>query len=37
LPSEGFVMKAGSASMITEFDKWMLRDFWRHLKNRYGL
>jgi hypothetical protein len=37
LPSEGFVMKAGSASMITEFDKWMLRDFWRHLKSRYGL
>ncbi|MEO6088691.1 MAG: hypothetical protein ABIQ18_36835 [Umezawaea sp.] len=20
-----------------EFDKWMLRDWWRHLKNRYGL
>jgi hypothetical protein len=37
LPSEGFVMKAGSATLITEFDKWMLRDFWRHLKNRYGL
>jgi len=37
LPSEGFVMKAGSATRITEFDKWMLRDFWRHLKNRYGL
>jgi hypothetical protein len=37
LPSEGFVMKAGSAAQITEFDKWMLRDFWRHLKNRYGL
>jgi len=37
LPSEGFVMKAGSATQITEFDKWMLRDFWRHLKNRYGL
>ena len=37
LPSEGFVMKAGSATKITEFDKWMLRDFWRHLKNRYGL
>ncbi|MGC9666022.1 cellulose-binding domain-containing protein [Planosporangium sp. 12N6] len=36
LPSEGFVMKAGSATQITEFDKWMLRDFWRHLKNRYG-
>ncbi|WP_239138235.1 cellulose-binding domain-containing protein [Actinoplanes regularis] len=37
LPSEGFVMKAGSATQITVFDKWMLRDFWRHLKNRYGL
>ena len=37
LPGEGFVMKAGSASQITEFDKWMLRDFWRHLKSRYGL
>jgi hypothetical protein len=36
LPSEGFIMKAGSATQITEFDKWMLRDFWRHLKNRYG-
>ncbi len=32
-----FIMKAGSASYITEFDKWMFRDFWRHLKNRYGL
>ena len=26
LPGEGFIMKAGSASQITEFDKWMLRD-----------
>ncbi|GAA1794152.1 hypothetical protein GCM10009682_14960 [Luedemannella flava] len=32
----GFIMKAGSASQITEFDKWMLRDWWRHLKSRYG-
>ncbi|MGI5375169.1 hypothetical protein ACQEV2_13150 [Streptomyces sp. CA-251387] len=32
-----FLMKAGSAAQITEFDKWMLRDFWRHLKGRYGL
>jgi hypothetical protein len=32
-----FIMKAGSATQITEFDKWMLRDWWRHLKNRYGL
>lgn len=33
----GFIMNAGSATQITEFDKWMLRDFWRHLKSRYGL
>ena len=32
-----FIMNAGTATQITEFDKWMLRDFWRHLKNRYGL
>jgi hypothetical protein len=32
----GFLMKAGSASRITEFDAWMLRDWWRHLKSRYG-
>ncbi|MEX3100676.1 MULTISPECIES: hypothetical protein [unclassified Streptomyces] len=32
-----FLMKAGSAARITEFDQWMLRDFWRHLKSRYGL
>ena len=31
-----FIMKAGSASYITEFDKWMFRDWWRHLKSRYG-
>jgi hypothetical protein len=31
-----FLMKAGTASQITEFDKWMFRDFWRHLKSRYG-
>jgi hypothetical protein len=36
-PGQGFVMKAGSASSITDFDKWMLRDWWRHLKSRYGL
>ncbi len=33
----GFIMMAGSATQITEFDKWMLRDWWRHLKSRYGL
>lgn len=32
----GFLMNAGSATQITEFDKWMLRDWWRHLKRRYG-
>jgi hypothetical protein len=32
-----FLMKAGSASQITEFDAWMFRDWWRHLKSRYGL
>ncbi len=29
-------MKAGSATVITEFDKWMFRDWWRRLKKRYG-
>ena len=33
----GFLMKAGSATQITEFDAWMFRDWWRHLKSRYGL
>ncbi|WP_199040741.1 hypothetical protein [Glycomyces salinus] len=32
-----FIMNAGSSSTITEFDEWMLRDWWRHLKSRYGL
>jgi hypothetical protein len=32
----GFLMKAGSATRITDFDAWMFRDWWRHLKNRYG-
>ncbi|KAF2395554.1 hypothetical protein EJ06DRAFT_545472 [Trichodelitschia bisporula] len=27
-----FIMMAGSAMTITEFDAWMLRDWWRHLK-----
>ncbi|MER7280056.1 hypothetical protein ABT369_37020 [Dactylosporangium sp. NPDC000244] len=31
-----FLMKAGSATQITDFDAWMLRDWWRHLKNRWG-
>jgi hypothetical protein len=29
-------MKAGSSQSITEFDAWMFRDWWRHLKSRYG-
>ncbi|MFC0532682.1 cellulose-binding domain-containing protein [Phytohabitans kaempferiae] len=32
----GFIMKAGSSSTITDFDRWMFRDWWRHLKSRYG-
>ena len=31
-----FIMLAGSATEVTEFDSWMLRDWWRHLKSRYG-
>ncbi|MEV0389305.1 hypothetical protein [Nonomuraea sp. NPDC050643] len=33
----GFLMKAGSAAQITEFDAWMFRDWWRHLRSRYGI
>ncbi|WP_206068454.1 hypothetical protein [Nonomuraea composti] len=33
----GFLMKAGSATRITEFDAWMFRDWWRHLRSRYGV
>ncbi|APU16658.1 MULTISPECIES: hypothetical protein [Actinoalloteichus] len=33
----GFLMKAGTASQVTEFDAWMFKDFWRHLRSRYGL
>ncbi|MGW3297720.1 hypothetical protein ACWC9S_27505 [Streptomyces xiamenensis] len=32
-----FLMKAGSASQVTEFDVWMARDFWRHMKYRYNV
>ena len=31
-----FIMRAGSSSVITDFDRWMFRDWWRHLKSRYG-
>jgi hypothetical protein len=30
-------MMAGSAMFITEFDAWMMRDWWRHLKPTYGI
>ncbi|RKN39056.1 hypothetical protein D7294_22895 [Streptomyces hoynatensis] len=32
----GFLMQAGTATRITDFDAWMFRDFWRHMKSRYG-
>ncbi|KAJ0374909.1 hypothetical protein COL922a_014202, partial [Colletotrichum nupharicola] len=32
-----FIMLAGSPSEITEFDYWMVRDWWRNLKDRYDL
>jgi hypothetical protein len=28
-----FIMKAGSSPFITEFDAWMVRDWYRHLKS----
>ncbi|KAH8593468.1 hypothetical protein B0O99DRAFT_688687 [Bisporella sp. PMI_857] len=32
-----FIMNAGSSQVVTEFDIWMMRDFWRHLASRYTL
>lgn len=32
-----FIMNAGSATEITEFDAWMARDWWRNVKSRYSL
>ncbi|EKG17256.1 hypothetical protein MPH_05546 [Macrophomina phaseolina MS6] len=32
-----FIMLAGSAMEITEFDAWMARDWWRHIKSRFNL
>lgn len=32
-----FIMMAGSAMEITDFDAWMARDWWRHIKSRYDL
>jgi hypothetical protein len=34
---KSFLMRGGTASQITEFDKWMFRNYWRHLKNRYKI
>lgn len=33
---DSFIMKAGSAMEITEFDAWMVRDWWKHLKAGRG-
>lgn len=30
-----FIMLAGSSQTVTDFDIWMMRDFWRHLSSRY--
>ncbi|KAL1716861.1 hypothetical protein EV715DRAFT_254425 [Schizophyllum commune] len=32
-----FIMLAGSSTVITDFDGWMLRDWWTNLKDRYEL
>ncbi|KAK7733551.1 hypothetical protein SLS57_000566 [Botryosphaeria dothidea] len=32
-----FIMLAGSAMEVTEFDAWMARDWWRHIKSRFNL
>lgn len=32
-----FIMLAGSSMVITDFDGWMLRDWWTNLKGRYDL
>ncbi|KAL0257119.1 hypothetical protein SLS55_007929 [Diplodia seriata] len=34
---DSFIMLAGSAMEVTEFDAWMARDWWRHIKSRYDL
>lgn len=30
-----FIMKAGASTVVTDFDIWMMRDWWRHLASRY--
>ncbi|PVH75205.1 hypothetical protein DL98DRAFT_371901, partial [Cadophora sp. DSE1049] len=32
-----FIMLAGSSLTVTDFDIWMMRDWWRHLASRYNL
>ncbi|RDW82829.1 hypothetical protein BP6252_03941 [Coleophoma cylindrospora] len=32
-----FIMNAGSSTTITDFDIWMMRDFWRHIASRFNL
>ncbi|KAL2211237.1 hypothetical protein CC79DRAFT_1377821 [Sarocladium strictum] len=34
--ANGFLMKAGSASVITDFDGWMLRNWWYELSRNRG-
>lgn len=29
-----FIMLADSSQVITDFDIWMMRDFWRHVASR---
>ncbi|KAH7125685.1 hypothetical protein B0J11DRAFT_568429 [Dendryphion nanum] len=36
LGQTNFIMMAGSATEVTEFDAWMLRDWWRKLKANRG-
>lgn len=31
-----FIMKAGTASTVTDTDGWMLRNVWRHLRSQWG-
>ncbi|RDW76152.1 hypothetical protein BP5796_06973 [Coleophoma crateriformis] len=32
-----FIMNAGSSTTITDFDIWMMRDFWRHIASRFSV
>jgi hypothetical protein len=33
---KNFVMLAGSSTVVTDTDGWMLRDVWRHVRSKYG-